>query len=150
VEGTPSDKQVVGDVLEPLEFAVKREWNEQYVYAEEDFHPRYIEETPAGPPLVHPALLLNMSNITRSPSFSLPPGLAAIHTGEECQFLHPARVGGRLKVTWVVRDAYEKRGRPYRVYEVVITGEEGENIIKRTMTTTYVSAAMQIVEKGSP
>jgi acyl dehydratase len=149
VERTPSDKQVVGHTLEPLEFTVTPEMNEQYLYGQEDYHPRYVERTPAGLPLVHPALLLNMSNMPRSPSFSVSPGLAAIHVGEQCEFLRPVRVGQPIKVTWVVRDAYEKRGRPYRVYDALITHAAGEPIMRRRIENTYVSAAMSIAEKGS-
>ncbi len=149
MERTPSDKHAVGDVMEPFEFSVTRELNEQYLFAVEDFHPRYVSETAAGPPQVHPALLLNMSNIPRSPSFFLSPGLSAIHTQEECQFIRPGRVGGRFRVSWVVRQAYEKRGRPYRVYEAQIVDEGGRTIINRTITATYASAEMEIKERGS-
>lgn len=144
----PADKQKVGDTLDPLEFLVTQELNEQYLYGEQDYHPRYLEQTASGPPLVHPGLLLNMSNITRSPSFFLSPGLGAIHAAEECEFIHPARVGQKLKVTWVVRDTYEKRGRPYHVHEAVILDEQGRVILKRWSVNTYVSSEIPIVEKG--
>ncbi len=149
MERTPSDKQVVGDILEPLEFTVSLEMNEQYLYGEEDYHPRYVERTRAGPPLVHPALLLNMSNMPRSPSFSVSPGFAAIHVGEECEFLRPVRVGQPIKVTWVVRQALEKRGRPYRVYEALVTNAAGEPIMRRRIENTYVSVGMSIEDKGA-
>ena len=148
MERRPSDKHEVGDVMEPFEFSVTPELNEQYLFAVEDFHPRYLGET-AGRPQVHPALLLNMSNITRSPSFFLSPGLSAIHTQEECQFMRPAYVGRRFRVSWVVLQAYAKRGRPYRVYEAQISDEDGVAVIRRTITATYASADMQIKEKGS-
>lgn len=146
MERTPSDKHAVGDVMEPFEFSVTRELNEQYLFAVEDFHPRYVSDTA---PQVHPALLLSMSNIPRSPSFFLSPGLSAIHTQEECQFVRPGRVGGRFRVSWVVRQAYEKRGRPYRVYEAQIVDGDGRTIMKRTITATYASAEMEIKEKDS-
>jgi hypothetical protein len=149
VEHKPSDKQAVGDVLESYRFAVTRELNEQYLYAVEDYHPRYFCGTTSSPPQVHPALLLNMSNITRSPSFSLSPGFSAIHTDEQCQFMHPAHVGSRFTVSWVVREAYEKRGRPYRVYEAHIVDENGYTVMKRTITATFASPEMKIGEKGS-
>ena len=38
----------VGEEFEPLEFLVTPEMNQQYLYAEEDFHPRYIEASPRG------------------------------------------------------------------------------------------------------
>lgn len=129
----------VGDEFEPLEFVVTPELNQQYLYAEEDYHPRYIEGGEAGPPLVHPGLLLNMSSNTRSPSFHLPPGWAEIQAKEESEYLNPARVGKRLRVTWKVVDAYEKRGRPWHVLDILVVDEDGVEILRRKMTNTFTS-----------
>jgi len=56
---------------EPFEFLLTPELNQQYLFAAEDFHPRYFQETEIGSPIGHPGLLLNMSNATRSPSFKM-------------------------------------------------------------------------------
>ena len=127
----------VGHEYEPLEFLVTPELNQQYLYAEEDFHARYIEETEAGPPIVHPALILNMSNNSRSPSFFLPPGVAGLHAADETFFYRPARVGKRLKVTWKLLDKYEKRGRPYNLFDCRVTDEDGVEILKKLHSVTY-------------
>ena len=129
----------VGEEFEPLEFLVTPELNQQYLYAAEDFHPRYIEKSEAGPPLVHPGLLLNMSNNTRSPSFHLPPGWAEIHAAESTEFLNPAKVGKRIRVTWKVIEAYEKRGRPWHVVDILVVDEDEAEIMRRKMVNTYAS-----------
>ena len=126
----------VGYEYEPLEFLVTPEFNQQYLYAEEDFHPRYIEETENGPPIVHPALILNMSNNSRSPSFFLAPGVAGLHARDEAFFHNPARVGKKLKIIWKVVDTYEKRDRPYKVVECLVTDEDGIEIMKRLSHVT--------------
>ena len=138
----PAYQMEVGDEFEPLEYLVTPELNQQYLYAEEDYHPRYIEETESGPPIVHPGLLLNMSNNTRSPSFYLPPGWAEIHAAEDTEYLNPARVGKKLRVTWKVVDAYEKRGRPWHVLDILIVDEDGTRIMRRRMTNTFASQAL--------
>jgi len=127
----------VGYEYAPLEFVVTPELNQQYLYSEEDFDRRYLEETEAGPPMVHPALLLNMSNNTRSPSFYLPPGVGGFHSRDETFFYHPARVGKKFKVTWKVVDEYEKRGRPYKVFEAKIVDQDGVEIMKRLIHATF-------------
>ncbi|MDN5347803.1 MAG: hypothetical protein PWP65_1367 [Clostridia bacterium] len=129
-----------GEELEPFEFLVTPELNQQYLYAEEDYHPRYLEKNESGPPLVHPALLLNMSNSTRSPSFYLAPGWAAIHAAEETEFLNPARVGKKLRVTWRIVETYEKRGKPWRVTEALVVDEDGVQILRRKLHSTYSSS----------
>ena len=133
----------VGEEFEPHELCVTPELNQQCLYGVEDYHPRYLEETELGPPIVHPALLLNQSNATRSPSFSLPPAVAAVHTTEEVEFLNPGRVGKKFRVTWKVVDAYEKRGRPYQVKEALIVDEDGMEILRRRFADTFFA-----VKKG--
>ena len=138
----------VGEEFEAFEFVVTPELNQQYLYAEEDFHPRYIEGDESTPALVHPGLLLNMSNNTRSPSFFLPGGWAEIHAAEETFYLRPARLGGRLRVTWRVVEAYEKRGRPWHVLDVRIVDEDGGEILRRKMTNTFAAPDLAGGEPG--
>lgn len=139
-----SGGETKGDVevrpsLEPLEFVVTPELNQQCLYAVEDFRPWYIEETEFGPPIVHPAILLNMSNGTRSPSYSQPVGRAGFHARDETFFYNPARPGKKLRVTWNAAGSYEKRGRPYTVNDTLIVDEDGLEILRRLNHSTVAS-----------
>ena len=120
----------IGEEFEPLEFVVTPELNQQYLYAEEDFHPRYIEESDKGPPLIHPGILYNMSNNTRSPSFYLPPGWGEVHAAEETEFINPARVGKKVRVKGKIVDRYVKKEREYTVVESLSVDEDGVEIIR--------------------
>jgi hypothetical protein len=134
----------VGEEFEPLEFVVTAELNQQYLYAEEEFHSRYIEVSEQGSPFVHPGLLFNMSNNTRSPSFYLPPDWAEIHVAEETEFLNPARIGKRLRVTWKVTSVFKRLiGRHWHVLDILITDEDGSQIMRRNMTNTFVSQSLK-------
>jgi hypothetical protein len=130
-----SDLLVVGDEFAPLEFHVTPEFSENYLHAVEDHHPRYTEGPGA---IVHPALLIVFSNNTRSPSFSLDPGMAAIQTHELVEYHSPGRVGSTFRVTFEVVETYEKRGRPYQVVVAPVVDDSGTPIITRTTTYTYV------------
>ena len=134
-----ADQVGVGEEFEPYEFHVTSEFNQQYLEALEDHHPRYVQETEAGAAIVHPGLLINHSNVTRSPSFYLPPGMAAIHAKEEVEYLNPGRVGKSFRVYWKVVDTYEKRGRPYQVKEVSVVDEDGVEILRRKIIDTYIA-----------
>ncbi|GAI66990.1 unnamed protein product [marine sediment metagenome] len=134
-----ADQVGIGEEFEPYEFRVTHEFNRQYLEAEEDQHPRYLEESNIGWPIVHPGLLINHSNVTRSPSFYLPPRMAAVHAKEEVEFLNPGRVGKTFRVTWKVVEVYEKRGRSYQVKDAIITDEDGVEILRRKITDTYIA-----------
>ena len=130
------DQYEVGEELEPNEFHVSEEFNQRYLDALEDHHPRYVQGGDTGGPMVHPGILLNQSNSTRSPSHLLPDGWAAIHSKEEVEFLAPARVGKTFRVHWKLLDKYVKRGRDFTVTECLIVDEDGVTVVHRKMTGT--------------
>lgn len=133
-----ADLLVTGDEFEPLEFKVTPEWNDQFREALEAYYSRYEDQKGNEPPFVVPGLLIGNSNITRSPSFRLDPGMAAVHTKEEVEFINPAKVGKNLIVTWKVVDYYEKRGRPYQVVNALIVDEDQTEILRRIITDTFM------------
>ncbi|MBN2239593.1 MAG: MaoC family dehydratase N-terminal domain-containing protein [Dehalococcoidales bacterium] len=128
-----------GESAEPLEFTVTPDFNRQYLEAVEDYHPRYTEETESGPPMVHPALFINYSNITRSPSFSLPTGMSAVHSHEELEYINPGRVGETFRVTWEIIDVYEKRDKRYQVKNVLVAKKDGTPILRRKITDVFTT-----------
>ena len=133
-----TDMLVAGEELAPFTFQVTEEFNENFLHSMEDFHPRYMEGHSGAAPIIHAGLLFNFSNLTRSPSFSLSAGVAAIHTHEEASFLQPAPVGSTLTVSWKIIDTYEKRGRLYQVVEALITTETGNQVLRRVSTNIYM------------
>jgi hypothetical protein len=130
-----ADLYKTGEEFAPLEFVVTPEWNAQFQEALEAYYPRYEKKQGA---FVVPGLLIANSNKTRSPDFRLDPGMAAVHAKEEVEFINPAKVGKRLKVTWKVLDFYEKRGRPYQVMEALIVDEDGVTILRRHFIDTFM------------
>lgn len=127
-----ADQVGVGEEFVPYEFRVTTELNQQYLRAVGDYHSRYLQ-------IVHPALLIAQSNVTRSPSFYLPSGVAAVHAKEQVEYLNSGRVGKTFRVCWRVVDVYEKRGRQYQVKEALITDEDGIEILRRRITDTYIT-----------
>ena len=127
----------VGDCYAPLEFVVTSAMNEQFLFAIQDYHPRYWRETAEGPPIVHPVLLLQMSPRTRSPSWRLAPDMGSVLGQEHTEFCAPGYVGQRFRVAWTVLDVYEKRGRPYHNTGTVITDDQGRLILRRELHSTF-------------
>ena len=139
-----TDRLLAGEELEPFTFQVTEEFNENFLHSVEDFHPRYMtgedgaSATQSTSPIIHAGLLFNFSNLTRSPSFSLPAGVAAIHTHEEATFYEPAPVGSTITVSWKIVETYEKRERLYQVVEALITTDSGAKVLRRVSTNIYM------------
>ena len=126
-----------GDEYAPLEFTVTPEMNQQFLFAQEDFDPRYVVDHNGAPPLVHPSILLQMAANTKSPSFRLAPGTGSILAEADTQYLSEVRVGTKLIVRWRVTERYEKRGRRYYVMIAEIDDEHGTAILKRSLLLTF-------------
>lgn len=130
-----------GDEYAPLEFVVTHEMNQQFMFAQEDFDPRYLDHSDGKTALVHPSILLQMAANTKSPSFRLAPGTGSILSEAETTFMAPVTVGVRLTVNWRVTRAYEKRGRRYYVMLATITDEAGARVLERTLHLTIPHGA---------
>ncbi len=130
-------EMTLGECYAPLEFTVTPCMNELFLYAIQDYHPRYWQDTEDGPSIVHPVLLLQMSPRTRSPSWNLAPGMGSVLGREHTEFKTPGRVGHTFHVEWTVLEVYEKRGRPYHNTETLIHDDRGALILRRQLHSTF-------------
>lgn len=128
-----------GDHYEPLQFVVTPELNQQFLYALEDFNSLYLEGQGGKPPLVHPVLLLHMSPRTRSPSYRQAAGMGSAFARDKTCFIHPSYVGKRFRVTWAITDTYERRGKIYQDYVALVQDEDGIDILRRELSSTFFS-----------
>lgn len=126
-----------GDACAPLDFVVTPEMNEQFLYAQENFDPCYVDAEGNGKAEVHPTLLLQMSANTKSPSFKLAPNTGSILAEASTEFLNPALIGKNLRITWQVTDSYEKRGRRYYIMEASMVDEDDRPILRRQLHLTF-------------
>ena len=126
-----------GDRLAPLELELTEEFNESIVQSVGADVSRYVGSS-ERPGIVHPALLIVFSNLTRSPSFRLPEHCAAIQTHDDVQLERLARPGDTVTISWQVIDTYTRRGRQYQVMETCISNASGQTILTRQTTNTFM------------
>ena len=131
---------VPSDVYDPLEIVIESDLNQQILFAQETFDARYVPDGGDRPAMVSPALLLQLAANTKSPSFKLAEGTGSVLAEASTEFLHPAYVGERLRVSWRVTDAYEKRERQYYVMEALMENADGVTILRRDLHLTFFGA----------
>jgi hypothetical protein len=117
---------------DPWVFTVTPEYNEQYLYAGQEYDRRYFDDTGLGPALVCPGLILNQSLLTRSPSFHLMERMASVHSSDELEWVNPPRVGKTFTVNWSFDNVYEKRGKTFSSVVATITDQDNNVILRRT------------------
>ncbi len=131
-----TDRLGPGDKLAPLSLHVSAEFNESIMQSIGADATRYVSSGGAG--IVHPALLIVFSNLTRSPSFRLPPDCAAIQTHDDVSLERAARVGDTFTISWQVADTYERRGRRYQEMKTRVADGEGRTVLTRKTTNTFM------------
>ena len=130
-----------GDEYESLVVVIEPQLNQQILFAQEEFSPRYIDQGDGRAPLVNPALLLQLCANTKSPSFRLAKGTGSILAEASVSFFNPAYVGRRLRISWRVTSEYAKRGRNYYVMEAMMhDDEDGRPIVRRDLHLTFLSS----------
>ena len=132
-----TDMLRAGDRLAPLELELTDEFNESIVQSVGADASRYLGASDR-PGIVHPALLIVFSNLTRSPSFRLPEHCAAIQTHDDVQLERLARPGDTVTITWQVIDTYTRRGRQYQVMQTRISDSRGRTVLTRKTTNTFM------------
>ena len=132
-----TDRLQPGDRLAPLELELTEEFNESIVQSVGADSFRYLGANDQ-PGIVHPALLIVFSNLTRSPSFRLPEHCAAIQTHDDVQMERLARPGDTVTISWQVTNTYTRRGRQYQVMETCISNASGQTILTRQTTNTFM------------
>jgi hypothetical protein len=137
VRGKFAHELKAGDHYEPLQFVVTPDLNQQFLYAVEDYAPIYLEGRGGKPPLVHPVLLMHMSPRTRSPSYCQAPGMGSAFARDRSWYLNPGYVGSTFLVTWTVTKTYEQRGKIYQDYVALIRDQDGVDILKRELASTF-------------
>ena len=139
MDGKYAHELKAGDQYAPLEFVVTADLNQQFLYAVEDFNPVYIAGRDARPAIVHPVLLMHMSPRTRSPSYRQAPGMGSAFARDRSFYFKPGYVGGRFRVTWTINNTYEQRGKIYQDYVALVRDEEGNDILRRELASTFFS-----------
>src|SRR5258705_12376785 len=91
-----------GDEYAPLEFVVTKYMNQQFLFAQEDFEPRYLSSKEDGVALVHPTILLQMTANTKSPSFKLAAGSGSKLSESETACAKQEAICPTLTVRWRV------------------------------------------------
>ena len=134
-----TDRLHPGDRLAPLELELTEEFNESIVQSVGAELSRYMGSD-GRPGIVHPALLIVFSNLTRSPSFRLPDNCAAIQTHDDVQLEGLARTGDTVSISWQVVDTYNRRGRHYQVMETRVSDGDGRTVLTRRTTNTFMGA----------
>ena len=132
---------VPGDSYEPLEIIVEPALNQQIPVRAGRIRRTVRGGWGGGGTHDQPCSAASVSGRTRGrPASKLADGTGSVLAEAHTRFLRPAYVGERLRVSWRVTGAYEKRGRRYYVMETSMENGDGAVVLRRDLHLTFFGA----------
>ncbi|MFC1966554.1 MaoC family dehydratase [Chloroflexota bacterium] len=126
-------KAKIGDEADPVEFIVTEEEAWSHAFANDDYNPWYMEDSPFGGRIAPPTFLAPLEARVTWSYYAHPPG-GTMNAKQEFQFINPLKIGKKIKITAKLVDWYRKRDRNYFVFEYLTVDEDGLEIIRTRRT----------------
>lgn len=146
--GGPHDlsKAKLGDEFEPFETTVTEEMVARSTWANDDYNPWYLEDSPGGRIASPMFLSRHLENIFWG-HYTFPSG-GALHTHQEVDFISPLKVGKKITITGKLVDMYHRQGRDSYVSEYLAVDNDGTEIVRMRRTETTPVVRVHPDEKG--
>jgi len=140
----------LGQELDSMEVVFTEEDVRAFAAAIGDENPWYLEASPFGQPVCHPAITADLAiRLFQQSSSKIlgdnAPPRAGIHAKAERRYTNPLPVGKRLTLQGKVVEKYIRRDRYYVVVEVWVVDEDGRNIVR--IEDTLLLSPVRISEK---
>jgi len=126
----------IGHEIAPVEMVITAEMAERHAWANDDYNPWYLEDSPFGRRIVSPTFLSYDTDIMLWNHFVLPEGYG-VWAKQEFQFIHPLRVGKKIRITGRLIDKVSKRGRDHLSFEFLVVDEDGLEIVRMKMGQAF-------------
>ena len=142
-------KAEIGDECESVEITVTEEMVERNAWANDDYNPWYMDDSPFGGRIASP-VFLSCFQIQSMYSHYRFPAHGTLNTRQEFEFINPLKIGKRIKMTCRVADQYRKKGRDYIVFECLIVDEDGLEIVRMKRHTVVLTEKKDITGPTDP
>jgi acyl dehydratase len=115
--------------ITPVQMVITEEMVERQAWANDDYNPWYMKDSPYGGRIAPPTFLSYDTDIMIWNHFVLPEG-KGVWAKQEFEFIKPLRVGQKIRITGKVTDKTTKRGRDHISFEFIVTEEDGSEVVR--------------------
>jgi len=134
----------IGDELLSRDFVITEDMVERNAWANDDYNPWYVDDSPFGGRVISPAFLASFDVSVFYGYYAYPPG-GSLYAKESFEYFQPVRVGVRYKMTGRILDIYKRKGRTFFKAGIYVTDEAGNRVVSIAKT---VAAPVQPAEEG--
>jgi acyl dehydratase len=123
----------VGDRVGALPFVVTEEMVQRNAWANDDYHPWYLDGSPFGGRIVSPVFLASFDAHLFYGYYAYPEG-GALFAKQEFEYLKPLLVGEPYVMSGEVVEIYERKGRTFYRLAISVTDNSGEEHMRMVKT----------------
>lgn len=132
----------VGDDLGSRDFTITEDMVERNAWANDDYNPWYMQESPFGGRIVSPTYLASFDALLFYGYYAYPTG-GSLFAKQEFEYITPVRIGEPYTMRGTLVDVYKRRGRTFFKAEMSIVDARGIEVMRMTKT---VAAPVQPVQ----
>jgi acyl dehydratase len=136
----------VGDDVGSLPFVVTEEMVERNAWANDDYHPWYLDGSPFGGRIVSPTFLASFDAHLFYGYYAYPEG-ASLFAKQEFEYVKPLLVGEPYVMGGRMIEIYERKGRTFYRLAISVTDNDGEEYLRMIKT---IAAPVTPREMESP
>ena len=126
----------IGHEIAPIDMIITEEMAERHAWANDDYNPWYLEDSPFGGRIISPTFLAYDIDIMLWNYFALPEGYG-VWAKQEFEFVNALKLGKQIKITGRIVDKTYKRGRDHITFEFLVIDEDGREIVRMKMTHAF-------------
>lgn len=123
----------IGDELGSLDFVITAEQVERNAWANDDYNPWYMEDSPFGGRIISPVFLASFDARLFYGYYSYPPG-GSLFARQEFEYLVPLRIGESYTMTGTLTEIYQRKGRTFFVAGMSVTDTQGTEVMRMSKT----------------
>jgi acyl dehydratase len=118
----------IGHEIPPTEMIITEEMVERYTWANDDYNPWYLKDSPFDGTIAPPTFLAYETDIMFINHFILPEG-KGIWAKQEFEFIKPLKIGKKIKISGKITDKIYKRGRDHISFEYIVAEDDGTEVV---------------------
>jgi acyl dehydratase len=123
----------VGDELGALPFNVPIEAVRRNAWANDDYNPWYVIDSPFGKPIVSPVFLASFDAQLFYGYYAYPEG-GSLFAKQEFEYIEPVFVGNDYVIEGQLSEIYERKGRTFFKATMAVRGSDGTVAMKMAKT----------------
>jgi acyl dehydratase len=124
---------VVCDQLGSMQFVFSAEKIERNAWANDDYNPWYMDDSPFGGRIITPVFLAFFDATLFYGHFTYPPG-GSLFATQDFEYIVPVKVGTDYTMTGTLVSIYQRRGRTFYVTRMSVTDAHGTEVMQLSKT----------------